>query len=50
MKGEGNKQGGIVIFDKTGNVRFTYLELTGEEIPVEDIREVVKGMKESGGR
>ena len=49
LKGEGLKQGGVVIFDKAGKVRYAYLEVTGEEIPKDDILKVIKEIRDEGG-
>jgi hypothetical protein len=36
LAGEGLKKGGIVIFDRNGKPRFSYVEETGKDIPVTD--------------
>lgn len=46
MKGEGLRQGGVIIFDKNGVPKFAYEEITGQELPVEDIAAAVKAVKE----
>lgn len=46
LKGEGIKQGGVIVFGKDGKQRFAYAEETGSEIPVDDILAAVKSVKE----
>lgn len=45
MKGEGLIQGGIIVFDQKGVVRAVYSELTGDEIPVDDILAALKAIQ-----
>lgn len=45
LKGEGLVQGGVILFDKEGAPRYCYKEVTGEEIPVDDILSAVSAMK-----
>jgi AhpC/TSA antioxidant enzyme len=51
FKGEGIVQGGILIFDRTGKLRFAYEEETGEELKTADILaalRVLENEQESG--
>lgn len=41
LKGEGMVQGGVLVFDKQGQVRYAHEEKTGSELPVEDIQEAI---------
>jgi len=44
--GEGLKQGGVVIFGKDGKQKYIYQEVTGNDIPVDDILAAVTAVKE----
>lgn len=46
LKGEGIKQGGVIIFDKAGQPRYAIYEKTGKELPVEDILAAVHAIKQ----
>jgi len=46
LKGEGLKQGGVVIFGKDGKQKYIYQEVTGTDIPVNDILAAVNAVKE----
>lgn len=37
MSGEGMIQGGLIIFDNDGNVRYAYEEIIGDELDIDDI-------------
>jgi len=37
MTGEGMIQGGLIIFDKEGKVRYAYEEIIGDELEIDDI-------------
>jgi len=50
LKGEGLTQGGIIIFDKVGNVEFVYREKTGFEIPKEAIVSACQSIKAKAGK
>lgn len=45
-KGEGIRQGGVIIFDKNGAPKYAYEEVTGKELPVDDIVAAIKAVKE----
>lgn len=43
--GEGLTQGGVIVFDKGGKAIYSYLEVTGEDVPVEEIAQAIRAMK-----
>ncbi|CAB9513592.1 family with sequence similarity 213, member [Seminavis robusta] len=45
-KGEGLVQGGIIVFDAQGNARAVYQEMTGSEIPKQDILAALQALQE----
>jgi hypothetical protein len=45
MKGEGIKQGGVIIFDKKGDPKYAYLEETGKDIIVADLVSAVQAVR-----
>lgn len=45
-KGEGLTQGGVILFDKHGQVRATYLEKTAHELPIDDILAAAQALRE----
>jgi hypothetical protein len=45
LKGEGIKQGGVIIFDKMGEPKFAYLEETGKDIVVADLVSAVQAVR-----
>jgi len=47
MVGEGIQKGGVIIFDKKGKPKYSYQEITGNQMPVDDIAAAVKSIKES---
>lgn len=47
LKGEGLIQGGILVFDNSGSLRFAYEESIGEELVMEDILTAVKAVSSS---
>jgi hypothetical protein len=49
LKGEGIVQGGIIVFDPKGDARAVYQEVTGSEIPSEDILTALKALIEEQG-
>ena len=42
FKGEGIIQGGVLIFDRHGTLRFAYEEVTGEELNTDEILEALR--------
>lgn len=46
MVGEGIVKGGVIIFDKKGKPKYSYQEITGNQMPVDDIAAAVKSIKE----
>lgn len=49
MVGEGLVQGGIVLFDTNGKVRYAYEEEIGTELNMEEIVESLKALQLHGG-
>jgi len=49
LVGEGITQGGVIVFDGEGKVRYAYLEETGSELPVVDILSAVRDVSSSVG-
>lgn len=47
-KGEGMILGGIVIFDRKGNLKYAHEEQFGRELPVDEIRAVLKRLVQEG--
>jgi hypothetical protein len=45
LKGEGIKQGGVIIFDKKGEPQYAYLEETGKDIDVADLVSAVQAVR-----
>ena len=43
---EGITLGGVVLFDKQGNVKFSYVEETGSDIPLEDLIAAIRAVRE----
>lgn len=46
MKGEGLVQGGVIIFGKDGKAKYAYEEVTGSELPVDDISAAIRAVRE----
>jgi len=46
MIGEGITLGGIVLFDKQGIAKFSYVEETGDDVPLEDLIAAVRAVQE----
>ena len=46
LVGEGLVKGGVIIFDKKGKPKYAYQEVTGNQMPVDDIAAAVKSIKE----
>lgn len=50
LKGEGLIQGGVLVFDKDGNLAFAYEEEIGDELVIDDIRRAMLAIEgEKGG-
>jgi len=49
-KGEGTIQGGILLFDKQGQLRYAYDEEIGTELPMEDIQAAVDAILVQTGK
>lgn len=45
LVGEGLKQGGVVVFDNKGKQQYIYQEITGNDIPINDIVAAVNAVK-----
>mmetsp|Transcript_4 Transcript_4/g.6 ORF Transcript_4/g.6 Transcript_4/m.6 type:complete len:140 (-) Transcript_4:262-681(-) len=43
--GEGRLMGGVIIFDKTGTPKYAYEEITGNELPIDDIIAALESVK-----
>ena len=46
LVGEGLVKGGVIIFDKKGKPKYSYQEVTGNQMPVDDIAAAVQSIKE----
>jgi len=46
MVGEGLTLGGIVLFDKQGIAKFSYVEETGNDVPLEDLIAAIRAVQE----
>jgi hypothetical protein len=47
--GEGLKKGGVIIFGKDGEPKYMYLEETGSELELDDIKAALAAVKEEAG-
>lgn len=45
MIGEGTVKGGIIVFDREGTPLFQYLEDTGDELPMDDIKAALESVR-----
>lgn len=45
FKGEGFLQGGVMLFDSVGDLMYSYQEVTGEELPMDEILEAVENLR-----
>jgi len=46
LTGEGMIKGGVILFDKNGEVKYAYQEETGSELPLDDIAAAALAIKE----
>lgn len=47
--GEGTKKGGVIIFGKDGKPKYMYLEQTGSELELDDIKAALAAVKKEAG-
>ena len=45
LKGEGMVQGGVLVFDKQGELRYAYNEETGSELNMEDMQDAIDSVR-----
>lgn len=45
LKGEGLIQGGVLVFDKQGELRYAYEEETGSELNMDDVQEAIDAVR-----
>jgi sensor domain CHASE-containing protein len=45
LKGEGMVQGGVLVFDKQGELRYAYNEETGTELNMEDVQDAIDSVR-----
>lgn len=45
LKGEGIVQGGVLVFDKQGILRFAYQEETGSELQMDEVQEAIDALR-----
>jgi len=45
LKGEGIVQGGVLVFDKQGVLRYAYEEETGSELCMEDVQDAIDAVR-----
>jgi len=45
MVGEGLMKGGVIIFGKDGKAKYAYKEITGQELPTNDILDAIQRIK-----
>jgi hypothetical protein len=45
LKGEGMVQGGVLVFDKQGELRYAYNEETGTELNMEDVQGAIDSVR-----
>jgi hypothetical protein len=48
LVGDGMIQGGILVFDKEGKIRYGYEEMVGDELDIDDIRAAIKAVRGKG--
>lgn len=46
LKGEGLKQGGVIVFGKDGKPKYAYEEVTGTVVPTDDLLAALRAVKE----
>lgn len=46
LKGEGMVQGGVLVFDKQGELQYAYNEETGSEVNMEDLQNAIDAVRQ----
>lgn len=45
LVGEGLRKGGVIIFDNNGKPKYSYQEVTGNQMPIDDIEAAIQSVK-----